>query len=59
MKTRTLEDVDIDLVNLARIAGHFRYGSEQWRITWERIDEILEERGRFTDDGDMLNPEVN
>jgi hypothetical protein len=44
MKTRSVGDVDIDLENLRNIVADSLRDSEPWKIAWERIDELLEER---------------
>jgi hypothetical protein len=41
---RTVEDIDRDLKNLRNIIGESIRDSEPWKIAWERIDELLEER---------------
>lgn len=41
---RTVEDIDKDLRNLRNIIGDSLRDSEPWKIAWERIDELLEER---------------
>jgi hypothetical protein len=41
---RTVEDIDKDLKRLRNIIGDSVRDSEPWKIAWERIDELLEER---------------
>ena len=47
MKTRSVDDVDTDLNNLRNIIADSLRDSEPWKVAWERIDELLEERGTF------------
>lgn len=51
MKTlaRSLKDIDKDLLRLANLAQDQLRDSEQWNITWDRINELLEERRKITD----------
>jgi hypothetical protein len=44
MKTRSVDDVDTDLKNLRNIVADSLRDSEPWKVAWERIDELLEER---------------
>jgi hypothetical protein len=41
---RTVEEIDKDLKNLRNIIGDSVRDSEPWKVAWERIDELLEER---------------
>lgn len=45
-----MEDIDTDLRNLRNIAIDCVHGSDKWVIAWERIDQLLEERKRFSPD---------
>lgn len=47
MKTRSVDDVDTDLKNLRNIVADSLRDSDPWKVAWERIDELLEERGTF------------
>ena len=49
MKTRSVEDVDADLKNLRNIIADSLRDSEPWKVAWERIDELLEERVKFAE----------
>lgn len=49
MKTRSVDDVDTDLKNLRNIIADSLRDSEPWKVAWERIDELLEERAKFTE----------
>ena len=44
LAVRTVEDIDRDLGKLRNIIADILRGGDQWNITWERIDELLEER---------------
>jgi hypothetical protein len=44
---RTVEDIDKDLRNLRNIIGESVRDSEPWKIAWERVDELLEERTKI------------
>lgn len=45
--TRSLPDVDKDLKRLGNLAKDQLRDSEQWNITWDRINELLEERKKI------------
>lgn len=47
MLTRTVDDIDKDLKNLRGIVADSLRDSEPWKVAWERIDELLEERSTF------------
>lgn len=49
MKTRSVEDVDMDLNNLRNIVADSLRDSEPWKVAWERIDGLLEERTKFAE----------
>lgn len=46
--TRSLEDVDKDIKRLGNLAKDQLRDSDQWLITWDRINELLEERKKIT-----------
>jgi hypothetical protein len=50
LAVRTVEDVDRGLSELRNMIGESVRGSDRWLIAWERIDELLEERRRFTEE---------
>jgi hypothetical protein len=45
--TRTQQDVDKDLKRLGNLAKDQLRDSDQWNITWDRINELLEERRKI------------
>ena len=49
MKTRSVDDVDTDLKNLRNIVADSLRDTEPWKVAWERIDELLEERTKFAE----------
>lgn len=49
MKTRSVEDIDADLSNLRNIIADSLRDSEPWKVAWERINELLEERTKFAE----------
>jgi hypothetical protein len=49
LAVRTVEDIDRDLGKLRNIIADILRGGDQWNITWERIDELLEERKTLTE----------
>lgn len=46
---RTIENVDRDLDHLRNVAADSLRGGDRWNITWERINELLEERRKITE----------
>jgi hypothetical protein len=48
LAVRTVEDIDKDLGHLRNIIADCLRNGDQWNITWERINELLEERRRIS-----------
>jgi hypothetical protein len=45
--TETL-DLDKEIARLSGLAQDCSYGSFRWNLVWERIDRLLDERGKIT-----------
>ena len=45
--TETL-DLDKEIARLSGLAQDCFYGSFRWNLVWERIDRLLDERGKIT-----------
>jgi hypothetical protein len=46
--TVTAEDLDKELEQLGNLAKDCLRGTHRWNILWERIDHLLEQRGRIS-----------
>lgn len=46
--TLTAEDLDKELAQLGNLAKDYLRGTHQWNIVWERIDHLLEQRGKIS-----------
>lgn len=57
MNTRTLEDVDKDIRRLGDLARDQHKENMRWKIIWERLDQLLEERFTLKLDHDILTLE--
>jgi hypothetical protein len=43
-----VEDLDKELERLSDLVRDYRPGTHRWEIVWDRIDRILDERGKLT-----------
>lgn len=45
--TSTVDDLDVELERLSVLAKDYRRDTLRWNIVWDRIDRLLEERGKL------------
>jgi hypothetical protein len=43
-----IEDLDEELERLSGLAEDFRHGTHRWELVWDRIDLLLDERGKLS-----------
>jgi hypothetical protein len=48
VKTRTTQQIDLELKKLRAAVLDSRRDSDRWKLAWEKIDKILEERFALT-----------
>lgn len=52
--TRTVEQIDVELVWLRDLVNDHAHGFKWENVVWDRIDRLLDERKKDTDDVHVL-----